>query len=219
MIYKRKWHLVSMVETIIKGIFIGLLVSAPMGPIGVLCVQRTLNEGKIHGFISGIGASLSDIVYAIIAGIGMGFILDFIEANHYPLQIGGSLILFVLGYYVFKSNPAKKLFKQEQKKPPYWQTLISSFFINLSNIGILFFFIAMFARFNFINAENRMEGVIGILSIGVGTVIWWLLISTIVNKLRNRFNPRGLKIFNKILGIVLICIAIVGTITGICAWF
>lgn len=207
-----------MVETILKGIFIGLLVSAPMGPIGVLCVQRTLNEGKMHGFVSGIGASLSDIVYAIIAGVGMGFILDFIEANHYPLQIGGSLVLLILGYYIFKSNPAKKLLKQEHKKSPYWQTLVSSFFINLSNIGILFFFIAMFARFNFINAENIMEGIIGILSIGLGTVIWWLLISTVVNKLRNRFNPRGLKIFNKVLGIVLICIAIVGTITGIYGW-
>jgi threonine/homoserine/homoserine lactone efflux protein len=207
-----------MVETILKGITIGLLVSAPMGPIGVLCVQRTLNEGRMHGFVSGIGASLSDLVYAIIAGLGMGFIMDFIETNHYPLQIAGSLVLMILGYYIFKSNPAQKLLKQDQKKSPYWQNMVSSFFINLSNIGILFFFIAMFARFNFITPELASESVIGILSIGAGAVLWWFLISTLVNKIRAKFNPRGLKVFNNVLGIILICIAVVGTISGIYGW-
>lgn len=207
-----------MLDTILKGIFIGLLVSAPMGPIGVLCIQRTLNEGRLHGFISGLGASLSDIVYAIISGLGISFVMDFVEQNHYPLQIAGSFLLLIAGYYIYKSNPAKKLFRQDEKKSPYWKNLVSSFFINLSNIGILFFFIAMFARFNFIDPNESSKNIVGILAIGVGTVIWWLLISTIVDKVRSKFNPRGLKLFNNVLGIVLATIGVVGLITSAYAY-
>ena len=203
-----------MLDTIIKGIFIGLLVSAPMGPIGVLCIQRTLNEGRLHGFISGLGASLSDIVYAIISGLGISFVMDFVEENHYPLQIAGSLLLLIAGYYIYQSNPAKKLFRQDEKTSPYWKNLVSSFFINLTNIGILFFFRAMFARFNFIDPNNSSKNIVGILSIGLGTVIWWLLISTVVDKVRSKFNPRGLKIFNNILGIILASIGVVGLVTA-----
>ena len=203
-----------MLDTILKGIFIGLLVSAPMGPIGVLCIQRTLNEGRLHGFISGLGASLSDIVYAIISGLGISFVMDFVEENHYPLQIAGRFLLLIAGYYIYRSNPAKKLFRQDEKTSPYWKNLVSSFFINLTNIGILFFFIAMFARFNFIDANNSSKNIVGILSIGLGTVIWWLLVSTVVDKVRSKFNPRGLKIFNNILGIILFTIGVVGLITA-----
>lgn len=207
-----------MLDTILKGIFIGLLVSAPMGPIGVLCIQRTLNEGRLHGFISGLGASLSDIVYAIISGLGISFVMDFVEQNHYPLQIAGSILLLIAGYYIYQSNPAKKLFRQDEKKSPYWKNLVSSFFINLSNIGILFFFIAMFARFNFITPSESSKNIVGILSIGLGTVIWWLLISTVVDKVRSRFNPRGLKLFNNVLGIILATIGVVGLITSAYAY-
>ncbi|MEN9918308.1 MAG: hypothetical protein RL662_744 [Bacteroidota bacterium] len=202
-----------MFDTIIKGIFIGILVSAPMGPIGVLCIQRTLHEGRLHGFVSGLGATLSDLVYAIISGLGVSFILDFIHANHHPLQIAGSGLLLVAGYLIYQSNPVKKLQKQDEEKSPYWKNLVSSFFINLSNIGILFFFIAMFARFNFITPHNLSQNVIGILSIGIGTIIWWFLISTIIDRVRSKFNPRGLKIFNSILGVILIIIGVFGFIS------
>lgn len=203
-----------MLDIIIKGLFIGLLVSAPMGPIGVLCIQRTLREGRFYGFVSGVGAALSDLVYAIISGLGVSFIMDFIAANHYPLQIGGSILLMIAGYFIYRSNPVKKLMKQEELKSSYWKNLGSSFLINLSNIGILFFFIAMFARFNFIEPNQTSRNVVGFLSIAAGAIIWWFFISTIVDKIRTRFNPRGLKIFNAILGFILIVIGLVGFVLG-----
>ncbi|SHF97249.1 LysE family translocator [Dysgonomonas macrotermitis] len=204
-----------MFDIVVKGILIGILVSAPMGPIGVLCVQRTLNEGRTHGFISGLGATFSDLLYAIITGLGISFILDFIQANHYPLQIVGSILLMGAGYYIYRSNPARTLKKQcKEKSTAIWQNFISSFFINLANIGILFFFIAMFARFNFIDPIDSTKNFVGILSIGLGTVIWWLGVSTVVDKVRNIFNPRGLKIFNNILGVILFIIGVVGLLTS-----
>ena len=190
-----------------------------MGPIGVLCVQRTLNEGRKHGLFTGMGASLSDVLFAIIAGLGMGFIIDFIEANQNPLFVFGSLVLIIFGFGISRSNPTKKLQKQARKIVSVWRDFVSSFFINLSNIGILFFYIALFARFNFV-APGYSFGVyiIGILCIGLGAVAWWVLISYVVDKLRDRFNLRGLVLFNRILGVVLVGIGIVGFCKGIYHW-
>jgi len=205
-----------MVDIIIKGLFIGFLTSAPMGPIGVLCVQRTLNEGRKHGLATGFGASLSDVLFAVIAGLGMGFIVDFIQANEEPLLVIGSIILLIFGYVVFNSNPARKLKKQKHETEPMWKDFISSFFLNLTNIGILFFYIALFARFNFVSPDQPLA--VGILAIGIGAGAWWILISFIVDRLRGRFNLRGLSVFNRILGIILVCIGIVGTFKGFYQW-
>ncbi len=203
-------------EIILKGLFIGFLTSAPMGPIGVLCVQRTLNEGRSHGLFTGLGASLSDVIFAIIAGVGLGFVVDFIETNQTPLFLIGSVVLMVFGYAISKVNPTKKLHKQERKIESVWKDFVSSFFLNLSNIGILFLYIALFARFQFIApGQSFLVQLCGILAVGIGAVSWWLLISYIVDKLRERFNLRGLVLFNKILGLVLISIGIVGFCKGI----
>lgn len=208
-----------MIDIIIKGIIIGFLTSAPMGPIGVLCIQRTLNSSRKHGLFTGLGAALSDMLYAIIAGLGMGFIIDFIETNQDPLLILGSIILLIFGYFIFRSNPAKKLQKQDHKVQSVWKDMVSSFFLNLSNIGILFFYIALFARLKFITAAQSLGvSIAGILFIGVGAILWWLLISYIVTLLKDRFNLRALVFFNKILGIILLILGIGGFARGIYHW-
>ena len=79
--------------TIIRGLAIGILVSAPMGPIGVLCIQRTLNKGRWSGFVTGLGASISDLGYAVLTGLGMSIVIDFIETNEYLIQILGLIYI------------------------------------------------------------------------------------------------------------------------------
>lgn len=205
-----------MFETILKGLIIGIIVSAPMGPIGVLCVQRTLHRGRWHGFVTGLGAVVSDLLYAVITGWGMNFVIDFVEANRTPIQLAGSVLLFIFSYFVLRSNPARQLTKQSDSGTPYWRDFVTAFFLTLSNITIIFFYIALFARFNFISPANPLlNEIIGVLSIGLGAVAWWLFISALVHKLRDRFNPRGLKLFNLLLGTILIVIGAIGLITGI----
>lgn len=206
----------SMFETIIKGLLIGVFVSAPMGPVGVLCVQRTLNRGRWHGFVTGLGAVVSDLIYAIITGWGMNFVIDYIEAHRTPIQLCGSVFLFIFSYFVFRSNPVPRLKKQTVTQMPYWRDFISSFFLTFSNVAIIFFYIALYARFNFISQEHPViVEIMGIIAIATGAVVWWLFISWIVHRLRDRFNPRGLKIFNILLGSILVIIGIVGLVTGI----
>jgi len=95
-----------MLELFYTGIIIGVLVSCPMGPMGMLCIQRTLSKGKLSGFISGLGAAFSDILYAALTCFFVGLVDNFIQANQRPFQIFGSVVILLFGYYIFRNNPA-----------------------------------------------------------------------------------------------------------------
>lgn len=206
-------------DIILKGLFIGFLSSAPMGPVGMLCIQRTLNEGRMHGLVTGFGAAAGDMVIAfvaIIAALGMGFSTDFIQQHQGPLQIVGSIIIIIFGYFIFRKNPARNLKKlYENYSMPYWQVFVSAFGLTISNVGTLFLYIALFARFGVINATKPFGyDLLTMFFIGIGGTLWWLLITYIVNKLRSHFNLRGLKVFNRIIGSILMVVGVVGIITG-----
>lgn len=201
-----------MIEILYKGIIIGILVSAPMGPVGLLCVQRTLNKGPWHGFFSGIGAAFSDTLYAAITCVGLGIVINFITKNQDVLQIIGGLLLMLYGIYIFRSNPSKSLQRpKESTKTSYWQDAISAFFLTLSNPFIIFLFIALFARFNFFSADEKLFSILsGLLSILIGALGWWAMTTFLIGKLRKIINVRGLWIINKIVGAIIIFLAIAG---------
>lgn len=206
-----------MIYILLKGILIGLLSSAPMGPVGMLCIQRTLNDGRSHGIVTGFGAAFGDVIYAlitVIAALGLGFIADYIEQHQNPFQIGGSIILVVFGYFVFKKNPSKNLTKITKSELPFGKVFGSSLALTLSNVGMLFLYIALFARFNIIDSSKILHSLLVIPAIGVGALLWWLFITYLVDKLRNKFNPRGLKAFNRVIGSILMIIGAVGILTG-----
>lgn len=206
-------------EIFLKGLFIGFLSSAPMGPVGILCIQRTLNEGRRHGLVTGFGAAIGDMLialFAVIAALGMGFSTTFIQQHQAPLQIIGSIIIIGFGFYVFRRNPSKNLSKLKENRMPYWQTFVTSFVLTVSNIGTLFLYIALFARFNVIDSSKSfLFDLLTVIIISVGAICWWILITWIVNCLRGHFNVRGLRIFNQIVGSILITVGFVGIFTAI----
>ena len=198
--------------TIIRGLAIGILVSAPMGPIGILCIQRTLNKGRWSGFVTGLGAALSDLIYALLTGLGMSIVIDFIEANQNILQILGSLVLVGFGLYLYRQNPAKNIRKANSS--------ITAFLLTFSNPLILFLYIGLFARFNFFLPESQLgHHVVGYLSILLGAVSWWFLITYVINKVRARFNVRSIWLINRGIGIIIIIMSIVGFVWGIKDYF
>ena len=200
--------------TIIRGLAIGILVSAPMGPIGILCIQRTLNKGRWSGFVTGLGAALSDLIYALLTGLGMSIVIDFIEANQNILQILGSLVLVGFGLYladIRKANSSINTFTQD---------FITAFLLTFSNPLILFLYIGLFARFNFFLPESQLgHHVVGYLSILLGAVSWWFLITYVINKVRARFNVRSIWLINRGIGIIIIIMSIVGFVWGIKDYF
>lgn len=137
----------TILNIIWKGLLIGIVASAPMGPVGVLCVQRTLNKGRWYGFITGCGAALSDIIYALITGLGMSLVFDYLSQNIFYLQLFGSALLFLFGLLMFRSNPLHLLRPPSGKKGTYSKNFLTGFLVTLSNPLIIFLFIGLFARF------------------------------------------------------------------------
>ncbi len=208
---------INILDFIFKGIIIGVIASAPMGPVGILCIQRTLNKGRWYGFVTGIGAACSDIVYALFTGLGMSFVMDFVSntQNKFYLQISGSVLLLVFGIYCFKSNPMKNMHKSGIYKGTLWHNALTAFLVTLSNPLIVFLFMAAFAQFAFVVPDMPLEMGVGYLSIMFGALLWWFGLTWLVDKIRGKFDANGILIINKVIGCVVVIfslIALVGTV-------
>ena len=215
---------INIVDLVFKGMLIGMIASAPMGPVGVLCVQRTLNKGRWYGFATGIGAAVSDIIYAGITGFGMAFIMDFInnEQNKFYLQIAGSVLLLAFGVYTWRSDPTKNMHKSGQQKGSLWYNLWTAFLVTFSNPLIIFLFMGLFAQFAFVIPEHPFEMLIGFASIVAGALLWWYGLTWLVNKIRSIFQEEGIRIINQIIGAAVTIFSVVslfGTVTNLYRFF
>jgi threonine/homoserine/homoserine lactone efflux protein len=206
---------VTLLEIIVKGVVIGIVASAPMGPVGVLCVQRTLNKGRIYGIVTGTGAALSDILYALLTGYGLSFLYDFISnpSTLYWMQIIGAVVMFVFGIHTFRTNPMQNTRNVSRNKSNLLHNGVTGFFITLSNPLILLLFMALFTPFNFMLPDMPLlNQCIAYLSIFGGAMLWWLFITYVVNKLRVRFDVRGIWIINRIIGIIVMTCSLIGIV-------
>ena len=207
-----------MLTTILTGILIGLCVSVPIGPLGVLCIQRTVTRGRWHGIATGLGATTSDLVYALLVGCSMGFIIEFIEAHQLYIQLFGSIIIGIFGFHIYTKDPLKQLEhkKRRHSKGDIFSDYITAFGLCFSNPMIIFLFIGLFARFNIVNPDAPIQTIVGMASILVGATLWWLTLTMLVNLISTKlFKEKGLSILNKITGAVLIVLALVGVVTAI----
>lgn len=200
-------------DIVLKGFIIGVVVSAPLGPVGVLCIQRTLNKGRWYGFVTGLGACVSDLVYAILTGYGMSFVFDYINKNIFYLQLLGSILLLLFGIYTFRSNPVHALRPVSANKGSYFHNFMTAFFVTLSNPLIIFLFIGLFARFAFIEPGVLVfEQITGYLAIALGALAWWFGITFFVNRVKRKFNLRGIWILNRVIGSIVAIVAVGGLI-------
>ncbi len=203
---------IDTLDLVIKGIIIGVVASAPMGPVGILCIQRTLNKGRWYGFITGIGAAFSDIIYAMATGVGMSYVMDFIEnkTNMFYLQLIGSIMLFLFGLYTYRSNPAQSLRPVSKDKGTLVYNLVTAFGVTFSNPLIVFLFVALFARFAFVVPEHLFQQSVGYLSIFFGALLWWFALAYVINKVRTSFDVSRIRVFNRIIGAVVMVASAMG---------
>jgi len=214
---------INILDFIFKGILIGMIASAPMGPVGLLCVQRTLKKGRWYGFVTGIGAAASDIIYAAITGFGMAFVMDFVSEpqRRFYLQIIGSLVLMGFGWYTYRNDPTKKMRQSGQEKGTLTYNLVTAFFVTLSNPLIVFLFVALYAQFAFVLPDHPFEMLVGFLSIVGGALLWWWGLTWLVDKIRMKFDEYGIRLINQIIGVAVIVgsiIMLLGTTTNLLRW-
>lgn len=201
-------HSVDVIDLILKGLTIGIIASAPMGPIGILVVQRTLKKGRWYGFATGIGAALSDIVYAVITGFGMSLVLDFIEkpSTLLYLRLIGGIMLFFFGLWMFKSQPPTP-HASSGKLGSFTHNGITGFLLTLSNPLIVFLFVALFARLNFVVPNHLLEQTLGYAAIFCGALLWWACLTAALKSMKARFQMETIMMFNRLLGALVMCIS------------
>lgn len=202
-----------------SGALIGILISAPMGPIGMLCIQRTLNKGRWPAFFTGVGAALSDLLYCLLTGLGLALITGFIEDHRSLLQLLGSIVLIIFGLYLFRKNPASALKRPADKANNFLVDLLTGFLFTFSNPLILFFIIGLFTQFDFLKPEFMFYHYIaGYIAIFAGALLWWYAVTFFVNKVRGHINVRSLWLINRIIGSILIAMAVAGIVIAIVGW-
>ena len=192
-------------QFLIKGIIVGLVVSIPLGPMGVLCVQRTLNKGKSSGFSSGMGIATADSIFALIAGLGISFIIHFLSEQQLIIKMIGGLVIALIGLKIFIANPVKQLKKHRREGKNLFEDFISILFMALSNPLTVFLYIAIFAGLNLNDvAAGYSSALLVVAGVFVGASISWFAISTVVNYFRAKIRLRRLMWINRIAGITII---------------
>lgn len=190
-----------------------------MGPVGILCVQRTLNKGRNSGFFTGVGAAASDLFYCLLMGLGISLVTDFIADNVNILQIVGSVILIVYAIYMIVHNPVSQITENIDQREDHWRDMATGFLFTLSNPLIMFLIIPLFARFGFPLPEYKWYHIImGYAFIVVGALLWWAVITFFVDKVRTHFNIRSMWLINRIIGIIILVLSFYGLATGIYAY-
>ncbi|HEX7619582.1 MAG TPA: LysE family transporter [Anaerolineales bacterium] len=188
---------------LLRGLIIGFSIAAPVGPIGILCIRRTLADGWASGLVSGLGAASADAIYGCIAGFGLAYISNFLVSQQVWLRLIGGIFLCFLGVKTLLAKPA------EQPSPGKGNGLLaayaSTFFLTLTNPMTIISFAAIFAGLG-LGAATGNYGSAGILVLGVftGSAFWWILLSSGVGIFRARFNTRLLRWVNRISGAIII---------------
>ena len=199
-----------------RGLAIGILISAPMGPVGILCIQRTLDRGRKAGLYTGVGAALSDLFYCLLTGFGLSFIEEFIERNQSIIQLFGSVVLIAFSVYLFRKNPSSSLRRPVPQGVSARKNILGGFLFTFSNPLILFLIIGLFARFNFLMPEIKLyHYLIGYIFILTGALGWWYGVTYVIDKVRGRFSLRTMKGINIGIGVVILLFAAVGIVTSI----
>ncbi len=192
---------------LIQGLVLGFSIAAPVGPIGLLCINRTLNHGKTVGFLSGLGAATADMVYGMVAAFGITAVSSFLVEHHRMLQIGGGLFLLYFGAGLFRSKPAQQA--AAAGSPGLLSAWLSTFALTLTNPMTILAFAGIFAGLGLGLSASYTHAALLVSGVFAGSLCWWLLLSLVVGHFRSRFRLVHLVWVNRLSGVVLIGLGIV----------
>lgn len=195
---------------IFRGIVIGLMVSIPLGPMGVLIIQKTLQKGALAGFVAGMGAACADLFYATVAAFGIGFVVNIIQAHELVLQIVGGIFLLIVGLKIYFDNPLKQIrMKKRVSKKGLLGDFLALFFLTVSNPVAIVVFMAVFAGASVFGEEPSFRIELFVLTgVLLGAGLWWYTLSLLVNLFRKRFRLRVLIRINRISGFIITLLGI-----------
>jgi threonine/homoserine/homoserine lactone efflux protein len=194
-----------MILLFLKGLMIGLAIAAPVGPIGILCIQRSLHDGFKIGFMTGMGAALADGTYGLMAGFGLTAISTLLMTHQFWIHLIGGLFLLYLGVKIFLTHPKDRSIGSFDKSSG--QVLGTTYLLTLTNPTTILSFIAVFAGVGLGTTNpSFIDAVILVLGITLGSAIWWFLLSGgVAYILHHRLIPTLMQWINRISGTIILC--------------
>ena len=191
-----------------KGLILGLAIAAPVGPIGILCIQRTLQNGRLAGLLSGLGAATADAFYGAVAAFGLTAVTGFLTAQQSWLRLIGGLFLLCLGIKSWRTPPTNPRLDEPAEKSGYRSHLSyysTTVLLTLTNPATILSFAVIFAGSGIVTSQETGWGTAALLVYGVfiGSALWWLLLSGGVSLLRGRLTPSHLLWINRAAGLII----------------
>ena len=224
--------LLTIIDILLRGFTVGLASSITVGPVAVLCIQRTLSKGYFSGLFSGLGVAFADTLMAILAFSVYALLRSYIEAYNTIIQLVGGGFVVIVGVLIFLKNPVPQIRKNRAGHNALWQDFGSMFGFTLANFVVVIpYILAFFTMFN-IDLDLSTEGmtmaadgglygsriVNNVLVLGgflLGALVWWVALTSTINLFRKRFRPRHMLTINRIAGIVISALGVVTIISVI----
>jgi len=204
----------------LQSLLIGISIAAPVGPIGILCIRRTLAEGRIAGLVSGLGAATADALYGAIAAFGLTFVSAFLIKQTFWLRFGGGLFLLYLGVKTFTAAPTmnETINPPPENKKGLLKNYASTFLLTITNPLTILFFVAIFAGFGIGSdvSDDYLAASIMVIGIFLGSGIWWFILSGLTGFFRRRIGEKSMIWINRISGTIIFAfglLALISTIT------
>jgi threonine/homoserine/homoserine lactone efflux protein len=182
-------------ELLLRGVLAGLAIAAPVGPVNVLCMSRTITKGRLHGIISGLGAAAADTFYGSIAGFSITFVIDWMLREEFWIRIVGGLLLIAIGivYWVKKPKSLKDV-GGESAHSDFVTTLL----LALTNPTTVLSFLAVLAVLGLGESRPKTLTLFLVAGIFTGSMLWWIALALITGHFRERFDDRAVVWMNRI---------------------
>jgi threonine/homoserine/homoserine lactone efflux protein len=188
-------------ELLIRGLAAGFMIAAPVGPVNVLCVSRTLSKGWKSGFVCGLGAAAADTLYGCIAGFSITFVIQFLLREEYWIRLFGGILLVLIGASYFFKRP--QVMTTPNPGESARTDFASTFLLNLTNPTTVLSFLAVLAALGMSQRRTPWLTLVLVAGIFCGSMIWWLVLISVVNRLRHQFTDKTMLWMNRIAGLAI----------------
>lgn len=192
----------------IKCILTGLLLAAPIGPVNLICIKRTLSEGRLSGLAVGLGAATADAVYGYAAAAGLNFLVSLINEHEAAFRWVGGLFIAYLGWLTYRSVPQIQVVETKTSKTLFG-LFAGIFLLTLTNPVTIFTYIATFSSFNIaVLVTSLAKAALAALGVFLGSLLWWIILTSVTSFFRDKVTPKTIGYINKIAGVLIILIGI-----------
>jgi threonine/homoserine/homoserine lactone efflux protein len=216
-----RFDLLQDMGVLYRGLLLGVIMAAPVGPVGLLCIRRTLQKGMLAGFATGFGSAFADALFCAVAAFGVAVVMELVQSHNQPIYILGGLFLLFAAWHSWRDNPRQPKPEEAEAKIKKLglhlsgaaKAMVGSFMITLTNPATLFGALTLVATIG--RPHNRAEAAVIVGGIFLGASSWWVLLSGGTSLLRRHFTEKGVIWINRFTAVALVPLAFWALVTGL----